>query len=94
MKFKATVFIRLREQVDDSPGNAVRDCCKRMSDLDIRKLRLGKIIDIYLIAPDKEYAIKELNLLSSRFLANEVMEDWNFEITEVDSFPRGVSEVG
>ena len=94
MKFKATVFIRLRSQVDDSPGNAVMNCCKRMSDLDIRKLRLGKIIDIYLIAPDKEYAIKELNLLSSNFLANEVMEDWSFEITEVDSFPRGVSEVG
>ncbi len=31
--FKATVFIRLRSQVDDSPGNAVRDACKRMSKL-------------------------------------------------------------
>ena len=89
MKFKATVFVRLRKQVDDSPGNAVRDCCKRMSDLDIRKLRLGKVIDIHLQAPDKEYAIQELNLLSSRFLANEVMEDWNFEITEIDTFPAG-----
>ena len=94
MKFKATVFVRLRKQVDDSPGNAVRDCCKRMSDLDIRKLRLGTVIDIHLQAPDKEYAIQELNLLSSRFLSNEVMEDWNFEITEVDSFPAGVSEGG
>ena len=94
MKFKATVFIRLRAQVDDSPGNAVRDCCKRMSELDIKKLRLGKIIDIHLLAPDDEYAIQELNLLSSRFLSNEVMEDWNFEITEVDSFPAGVSEGG
>ena len=36
-----------------------------------------------------EYAIQELNLLSSRFLANEVMEDWNFEITEIDTFPAG-----
>ena len=89
MKFKATVFVRLRKQVDDSPGNAVRDCCKRMSDLDIRKLRLGKVIDIHLQAPDKEYAIQELNLLSSRFLANEVMEDWSFDITEIDTFPAG-----
>jgi|TARA_B100000902_G_scaffold348627_1_gene356668 phosphoribosylformylglycinamidine synthase len=94
MKFKATVFIRLRSQVDDSPGNAVRDCCKRMSDLDIRKLRLGKVIDIHLQAPDREYAIQELNLLSDRFLANTVMEDWSFELEEIDSFPRGVSEVG
>jgi len=90
MKFKATVFVRLRKQVDDSPGNAVRDCCKRMSDLDIRKLRLGTVIDIHLQAPDKEYAIQELNLLSSRFLANEVMEDWSFDITEIDTFPAGI----
>ena len=27
-------------------------------------------------------------------LRAQVMEDWSFEITEVDSFPRGVSEVG
>jgi len=90
MKFKALVYIRLRSQVDDAPGNAVRDCCKRMSDLDIRKLRLGKVIDIYLQAPDREYAIQELNLLSDRFFANTVMEDWSYELTEIDSFPPGV----
>ena len=91
MKFKATVFIRLRSQVDDSPGNAVTSCCKRLSDLDIKKLRLGKVIDIYFEASDRDYAIKELDLLSDRLFANTVMEDWNFELTEVESFPEGVS---
>ena len=60
MKFKALVFIRLRSQVDDSPGNAVRDCCGRMSELDIKKLRLGKVVDIWLEAETREYAEKEL----------------------------------
>jgi phosphoribosylformylglycinamidine synthase len=91
MKFRATVFIRLRSQVDDSPGNAVKSCCKRLSDLDIKKLRLGKVIDIYFEASDRDYAIKELDLLSDRLFANTVMEDWNFELTEVESFPEGVS---
>ncbi len=90
MKFKATCFIRLRSQVDDSPGNAVRGACGRLSKLDIRKLRLGKVIDIYLEAPDKEYVIKELELLSDRLFANTVMEDWDFEIEEVDEFPSGL----
>ena len=90
MKFKALVFIRLRAQVDDSPGNAVRGACGRLSKLDIRKLRLGKVIDIYLEAPDKEYVIKELELLSDRLFANTVMEDWDFEIEEVDEFPSGL----
>ena len=91
MKYKATVFIRLRKQVDDSPGNAVRDASRRLSELDIKKLRLGKVIDIYFEAPDEEYAIKELDLLSDRLYANTVMEDWSFELTEVDEFPPGIS---
>ena len=60
MKFKALVFIRLRSQVDDSPGNAVRDACKRLSELNIRKLRLGKVFDVWLEAETREYAEKEL----------------------------------
>ena len=90
MKFKALVFIRLRSQVDDSPGNAVRDCCGRMSELDIKKLRLGKVIDIWLEAESREYAEKELDMLSDRFLANTVMEDWDYELTEIENFPKGI----
>ena len=90
MKFKALVFIRLRSQVDDSPGNAVRDACKRLSELDIKKLRLGKVIDIWLEAESREYAEKELEMLSDRFLANAVMEDWDYELTEIENFPKGI----
>ena len=90
MKFKALVFIRLRSQVDDSPGNAVRDGSKRLSELDIKKLRLGKVIDVWLEAESREYAEKELEMLSDRFLANTVMEDWDYELTEIENFPKGI----
>lgn len=90
MKFKALVFVRLRSQVDDSPGNAVRDACKRLSELDIKKLRLGKVIDVWLEAESREYAEKELEMLSDRFLANTVMEDWDYELTEIEEFPKGI----
>ena len=90
MKFKALVFIRLRSQVDDSPGNAVRDACKRLSELNIRKLRLGKVVDVWLEAETREYAEKELEMLSDRFLANAVMEDWDYELTEIEEFPKGI----
>ena len=92
MKFKALVFIRLRSQVDDSPGNAVRDGSRRLSELDIKKLRLGKVIDIWLEAETREYAEKELEMLSDRFLANTVMEDWDYELTEIENFPKGIEE--
>jgi phosphoribosylformylglycinamidine synthase len=92
MKFKALVFIRLRSQVDDSPGNAVRDCCKRLSDLDIKKLRLGKVVDVWLEAETREYAEKELEMLSDRFLANAVMEDWDYDLVEIEEFPKGIEK--
>ena len=87
MKLKALIFIRLRGQVDDSPGNAVRDASRRLSDLDIKKLRLGKVIDLYFEAPDREYAMEQVELLSDRLYANTVIEDWSFELTEINSFP-------
>jgi phosphoribosylformylglycinamidine synthase len=90
LKFKALVFIRLRSQVDDSPGNAVRDGSRRLSELNIKKLRLGKVIDIWLEAPTREYAEKEIEMLSDRFYANTVMEDWDYELTEIESFPKGI----
>ena len=90
MKFKALVFIRLRSQVDDSPGNAVRDACKRLSELNIKKLRLGKVVDVWLEAETREYAEKELEMLSDRFFANKVMEDWDYELTEIENFPPGI----
>ena len=92
MKFKALVFVRLRSQVDDSPGNAVRDACKRLSELNIKKLRLGKVVDVWLEAETREYAEKELEMLSDRFLANAVMEDWDYELTEIENFPKGIEE--
>ena len=87
MKFKALIFIRLRSQVDDSPGNAVRDASRRLSDLDIKKLRLGKVIDLYFEAPDREYAMEQVELLSDRLYANTVIEDWSFDLEEIISFP-------
>ena len=90
MKFKALVFVRLRSQVDDSAGNAVRDGSKRLSELNIKKLRLGKVIDVWLEAESREFAEKELEMLSDRFLANTVMEDWDYELTEIENFPKGI----
>ena len=90
MKFKALVFIRLRSQVDDSPGNAVRDACKRLSELNIKKLRLGKVVDVWLEAESREYAEKELKMLSDRFLSITFMEVFHYEFTPLEEFPLGI----
>ena len=90
MKFKALVFVRLRSQVDDSAGNAVRNASGKLSELNIKKLRLGKVIDIWLEADTEELARKELDTLSDRLYANPVIEDWDYDLEIIESFPKGI----
>ena len=83
MKFKAKVFIRLRENVSDAAGNAVRQNVDRVADIrECTKLRLCKCIDIDFEAPDREHAERELSKASEMLFANTVIEDWSYEMWE------------
>jgi len=83
MKFQAKVFIRLRENVSDAAGNAVRQNVDRVADIrECTKLRLGKCIDIDFEAPDREHAERELAKASDMLFANTVIEDWSYEMWE------------
>jgi len=84
MKFKTKVYVRLRAAVDDSAGNAVRAACSKMSDMTFNKLRLGKLIEIDFEAKDEDYANEEIKKLCKRFLANEVIEDYEFKVWSVE----------
>ena len=85
MKFKTKIYVRLRAAVDDSAGNAVRAACSRMSDMTFNKLRLGKLIEIDFEAKDEDYANQEIQKLCKRFLANEVIEDFEFTVWSVEN---------
>jgi len=84
MKFKATVFVKLRANVSDSAGNAVKDAAGRIEgvDLDISRLRLGKAIDIEFDSFNEQTAREQLATLTDRLLANTVIEDWSYELQE------------
>ena len=84
MKFKTKIYVRLRAAVDDSAGNAVRAACSRMSDMTFNKLRLGKLIEIDFEAKDEDYANQEIKTLCKGFLANEVIEDYEFSVWSVE----------
>jgi len=90
MKFKATVFVRLRGSVSDAAGNAVMNNTHRVAEgLESHLLRIGKCIDYWFDAPDYETAEKELYILSDRLLANTVVEDWSYDLTETNEIGIG-----
>ena len=84
-KFKALVFVRLRGSVSDAAGNAVMNNTNRVAPkLKSNLLRLGKCIDYWFEAEDYETAEEELRILSDQMLANTVIEDWSYELTETE----------
>jgi len=84
LKFRAKVFIKLRENVSDAAGNAVRANVHRVADIrECSKLRLGKCIDMDFEAPDREHAERELAKASDLLFANTVIEDWSYDLEEV-----------
>ena len=92
MRFKATVNVRLRGSVSDAAGNAVMNNTHRVAEgLESHLLRIGKCIDYWFDAPDRETAEKELFKLSDLLLANTVVEDWNYELCETEQ--TGIGDI-
>ena len=85
MRFKAKVFIRLRESVSDAAGNAVRANVNKIApDIQVSRLRINKLIELTFDVVSEEKAREQLDLLSDRLFANIVIEDWEYDLEEVE----------
>ena len=78
--FQASVLVSLRPSVLDPAGEATKSAANRLGVEGIKKLRIGKIIDIEIEAINESDARGKLELLSDRLLANPVIEDWSLEL--------------
>ena len=82
--YNARVQVSLRPSVLDPAGEATRAAAGRLGVSGVRRLRIGKAIEVDLEAPDRQSAQAQLELLSDRLLANPVIEDWSLEIAEAE----------
>ena len=84
MKFKARVYIRLRESVSDAAGNAIMANVNKVAkDIKVDRLRINKIIELTFEIENEEKAREQLDLLSDRMFANIVIEDWEYDLEEI-----------
>ena len=87
MKFKAKVFIRLRESVSDAAGNAVKANVNKVApDINVTRLRINKVIELLCEAESEEKAREQLDILTDRLFANIVIEDWEYDLLEVGPY--------
>jgi phosphoribosylformylglycinamidine synthase subunit PurS len=86
-KWLANVRVTLKPVVNDPPGLAIRDALHNLGYEDVRAVRSGKLIQIYLSAEGQESAVGQVNDMCQRLLANPVIEDYTFEVQPVEQFP-------
>ncbi|MGJ5673362.1 MAG: phosphoribosylformylglycinamidine synthase subunit PurS [Nostochopsis sp.] len=84
-KYRAKIFVTLRPSVLDPAGVAVQSGLKQMGYNNVEQVRIGKYIEITLISPDENSARKNLDQICDQMLANPVIENYRFDLIEVES---------
>ncbi len=76
----AKIHITLKKDVLDPQGSVIANSLKSLGFDGVQDVRQGKYIEIRLDDNDKVSAIKRLNEMCEKLLANLVIEDYSVEI--------------
>lgn len=85
MKYHARIYVTLRPSVLDPAGVAVQSGLKHMGYENVEQVRIGKYIELNITAESEGAARQQLDVICDRLLANVVIENYRFELTEVST---------
>lgn len=83
--YQCRIYVTLRPSVLDPAGTAVRSGLKQLGYEGVEQVRIGKYIEVSLVARDEAEARRQLDGMCDQLLANPVIENYCFEITAVAS---------
>jgi phosphoribosylformylglycinamidine synthase len=84
-KYLAKIIVTLRPSVLDPAGVAVQSGLKQLGYDTVEQVRIGKYIELTIISPDDTRARRDLNNICDQMLANPVIENYRFELIEVET---------
>lgn len=82
--FKATVIVKRRPKILDPQGKAAEQGAKLLGYNNVSKTRIGKYIEFFVNAADRNSAEKEVVEYCDKLLANPIMEDYEYKLEEID----------
>ena len=85
MTHLAKVTVMPKPVVNDPQGVTVRGALEHLGFAEVRDVRVGKYIEVKLDAPSEEEARRRVEEMCRRLLANHVIEDFRYEISELES---------
>ena len=77
---RATVYVRLKSEVLDPQGDAVRRALEKLGFEGVRNVRVGKLVELEIDGQDAEGAKAKLAKISDEMLANPVIEDFEIKM--------------
>lgn len=83
--YQARVYITLRPSVLDPAGTAVQSGLKSLGYDNVDQIRIGKYVELTLTADNDEQAHQQLDRICDQLLANPVIENYRFDLTEVEA---------
>lgn len=83
--YYARVYVTLRPSVLDPAGTAVKSGLQHMGYDNVEQVRIGKYVEVTLTAEDEAIAKEQLDRMCDQLLANPVIENYCFELTEVEA---------
>lgn len=86
-KWQANVRITLKPVVNDPPGLAIRDALHHLGYAGVKGVRSGKYIQVYVEAGEQQEATAMVDDMCRRLLSNPVIEDYAFDVVQVQAFP-------
>ncbi len=78
----AKVFVTLKKGVLDPQGKAVERSLAKLGFPEAGDVRVGRFIEMAVNASSKEDARKKVDAMCKKLLANTVIEDYRFELSE------------
>jgi phosphoribosylformylglycinamidine synthase len=79
---RARIFVRLKQGILDVQGVAVKRALEGLGFVEVRDLRMGKVLEVELEPQDLARARTRLEEMCRKLLANPVLEDFTVEIVD------------
>ncbi len=80
--FEAQINITLKRTVADPQGQTIRHALESLGYKGLVNVRIGKSVTIKLNSKNKKIAEQEIDQMCKKLLANPIIEDYHFKISE------------
>ena len=82
MEYTAKIFVMPKPAILDPQGKAVASSLHALGYEEVGDVRLGKCIVVHLSGADRDAASRRIDEMCRRLLANDIIEDFEFELVE------------